>query len=74
VEAYGFDSNLFLGKSLKEVQTILDSMGMQLSGTHCGTGLLPADTQAKEWDYWRKSIGEMKAAGGWSLVQSFLPY
>jgi sugar phosphate isomerase/epimerase len=73
VEAYGFDSRLFLGKSLKEVQNILDGMGMQLSGTHCGTGLLPADTQTAEWDYWRKSIEEMTAAGGRYLVQSFLP-
>jgi sugar phosphate isomerase/epimerase len=73
VEAYGFDSRLFLGKSLKDVQTILDSLGMQLSGTHCGTGLLPADTQTEEWDYWRRSIEEMKAAGGRHLVQSFLP-
>ncbi|MDR3269186.1 MAG: sugar phosphate isomerase/epimerase [Tannerella sp.] len=73
VEAYGFDSRLFLGKSLKEVQNVLDGMGMQLSGTHCGTGLLPADTQAEEWDYWRRSIGEMQAAGGRHLVQSFLP-
>ncbi|MDR0843827.1 MAG: sugar phosphate isomerase/epimerase [Tannerella sp.] len=72
-EAYGYDSNAFLGKSLKELNVLLNEVGMQLSGTHCGTGVLPADVQSKEWDYWRKSVQEMKAAGGRHLVQSFLP-
>ncbi|MDR1224999.1 MAG: sugar phosphate isomerase/epimerase [Tannerella sp.] len=73
VEAYGFDSHTFLKKPLKEWSRMLNGVNMQLSGTHCGTGLLPADVQAGEWDYWRKSIDEMSAAGGKRLTQSFLP-
>jgi sugar phosphate isomerase/epimerase len=72
-EAYGFDGNVFLKKRLKEWSLMLNDVGMKLSGTHCGTGLLPADRQSAEWDYWRKSIDEMNAAGGKRLIQSFLP-
>jgi sugar phosphate isomerase/epimerase len=72
-EAYGFNGEDFLGKRLKEINAILNDLGMQLSGTHCGTGILPADTGAGEWDYWRKSCNEMKAAGGERLIQSWLP-
>jgi sugar phosphate isomerase/epimerase len=72
-EAYGFDGSTFLGKSLKETNKILNDLGMQLSGTHGGTGVLPADVHAKEWDYWRKSAPEVKAAGGKHIVQAWLP-
>jgi sugar phosphate isomerase/epimerase len=72
-EAYGFDGSVFLKKRLTEWSAMLKDTGMQLSGTHCGTGLLPADVKAAEWDYWRKSIDEMNAAGGKRLIQSFLP-
>jgi sugar phosphate isomerase/epimerase len=72
-EAYGFDGKTFLGKTLKETNAILNDLGMELSSTHCGTAMLPADTGAKEWDYWRQSVQEMKAAGGRQLVQSWLP-
>ncbi|MDR1722747.1 MAG: sugar phosphate isomerase/epimerase [Tannerella sp.] len=71
-EAYGYDG-AFIGKSLKETATALKDVGMKLSGTHCGSGLLPTDTSTKEWDYWRKGADEMKAAGGRHLVQSWLP-
>lgn len=72
-EAYGYNGSVFLNKRLKVWSEMLKDAGMQLSGTHCGTGILPADIQAKEWDYWRKSIEEMGIAGGKRLVQSFLP-
>ncbi|MDR2804078.1 MAG: sugar phosphate isomerase/epimerase [Dysgonamonadaceae bacterium] len=72
-EAYGFDGSLFLKKRLTEWSAMLADVGMKLSGTHCGTGILPADVQAAEWDYWRKSVDEMNAAGGRRLIQSFLP-
>jgi len=71
-EAYGYNGN-FLDKSLNEWSRILKDHGMKLSGTHCGTGLLPADIQAKEWDYWKKGVADMKDAGGKHLVQSWLP-
>jgi len=73
VEAYGFDSKAFLGKPLKEWTKILADKGLKLSGTHCGTPLLPDDINATEWDYWRKSIDEINAAGAKLLIQSFLP-
>ncbi|GHV51955.1 sugar phosphate isomerase [Bacteroidia bacterium] len=72
-EAYGYNGKTFLNKPLKEWSAIFKDAGMKLSGTHCGTPLLPADVNAPEWDYWRKSSEEMKAAGGRHLVQSFLP-
>jgi sugar phosphate isomerase/epimerase len=73
VEAYGFDGNTFLGKTLKETSAIVKDMGMKLTSTHCGTGLLPADTQSKEWDYWRKTADAMKEAGGKFLAQPWVP-
>jgi sugar phosphate isomerase/epimerase len=72
-EAYGFNGSVFLNKRLTEWSRMLNDVGMQLSGTHCGTGLLPADVTAGEWDYWRKSIDEMNAAGGKRLIQASLP-
>jgi sugar phosphate isomerase/epimerase len=72
-EAYGFNGSAFLGKPLKEWAAMLADAGIQLSGTHCGTPMLPADVNSAEWDYWRKSADEMNAAGARLLVQSFLP-
>lgn len=71
-EAYGYNGS-FLNKSLSEWSRMLEDHGMKLSGTHCGTGFLPADIQATEWDYWRKGIADMNDAGGKHLVQSWLP-
>jgi len=71
-EAYGYNGT-FIGKSLKETSDVLKELGMELSGTHSGTPLLPPDVQASEWDYWRKGAAEMKEAGGKYLVQSWLP-
>ena len=73
VEAYGFNGSAFLNKPLKEWAAMFADHGITLSGTHCGTPMLPADTKTPEWDYWRKSVDEMNAAGGKLLVQSFLP-
>lgn len=73
VEAYGFDGNLFLGKRLKELSSILKGMDMTLSGTHTGTGVLPVNTNAKEWDFWKKCCDEVKSAGGKRVIQAWLP-
>ncbi|MDR3093084.1 MAG: sugar phosphate isomerase/epimerase [Bacteroidales bacterium] len=73
VEAYGVDGDKFLHKTLKETSAIVKDMGMKLTSTHCGTGLLPADTQAKEWDYWRKTAQAMKEVGGKFLAQPWVP-
>jgi sugar phosphate isomerase/epimerase len=73
VEAYGYDGDTFLGKTFKETSVIVKDMGMKLTSTHCGTGPLPADTQSKEWDYWRKTAVAMKEAGGNFLAQPWLP-
>ncbi|MDR0536793.1 MAG: sugar phosphate isomerase/epimerase [Tannerellaceae bacterium] len=73
VEAYGFNGSFFLDRTLKEWKLMLDELGMTLSGTHCGTPMLPTDVSSSEWDYWRKSAEEMRTAGGKYLVQSFLP-
>ena len=72
-EAYGFNGEKFLSYTLKETNKMLNDVGMQLSGTHAGTGWLPEDVGDKAWDYWRKSADEMKAAGGRQIAQSFLP-
>ncbi|MDR2498687.1 MAG: sugar phosphate isomerase/epimerase [Tannerellaceae bacterium] len=72
-EAYGFNGSTFLNKPLKEWANMMKDVGIQLSGTHCGTPLLPEDINATEWDYWRKSTAAMNEAGGQLLVQSFLP-
>ena len=52
---------------------MLNDAGMKLSGTHCGTRILPQDINAPEWDYWRNSADAMKEAGGGLLVQASLP-
>ncbi|MCD7976731.1 MAG: sugar phosphate isomerase/epimerase [Tannerellaceae bacterium] len=73
VETYGFDGTTFFGKKLSEFNRMLGDMGMMLSGTHTGSPVLPADTQAKEWDLWKNVCAELKAAHATRAIQSWLP-
>lgn len=73
VETYGFDGKLFYNRRLKDVNTILNDMGMSLSGTHTGTGVLKPDTNDKEWDQWKRCCQEVKEAGGKRAIQAWLP-
>ncbi|MDR2423113.1 MAG: sugar phosphate isomerase/epimerase [Prevotellaceae bacterium] len=72
-ETYGYNGRESVGKTLKEWAVLLNDTGMKLSGTHCGTPVLPQNINASEWDYWRNSADAMNEAGGGLLVQSFLP-
>ena len=54
VEPYGFDGERFLNRTMKELSVIVNDMGMTISSTHCGSGILPEDTNDKEWDFWKK--------------------
>ena len=73
VEPYGFNGNKFFGYTMKELAVILKDMGMTISGTHTGSGILPADTNSKEWDFWRKCSASLSSGGGKWAVQAGFP-
>ncbi len=73
VEAYGFNGDKFLGHTMKELSDIVKDMGMSVSGTHTGSGLLPEDTNAKEWDFWKKCVTAIKSGGGTWAIQAGFP-
>jgi len=73
VEAYGFDGSKFLDRSMAELSKILKDMGMTLSGSHTGTGILPENIDAPEWDSWKKIATEIKSGGGQWAIQAWFP-
>jgi len=73
VEPYGFNGDKFFGRTMKELSILVKDMGMTISGTHTGSGLLPADTNAKEWDFWKKCAASIKSGGGKYAIQAGFP-
>jgi sugar phosphate isomerase/epimerase len=73
VEPYGFNGDKFLGHTMKELSDMVKDMGMTVSGTHTGSGILPEDTGAKEWDFWKKVAPQVKAGGGKWAIQAGFP-
>jgi sugar phosphate isomerase/epimerase len=73
VEPYGFNGEKFLGHTMKELSNIVKDMGMTISGTHTGSGILPEDTNAKEWDFWKKCAASIKSGGGKWAIQAGFP-
>ena len=73
VEPYGFNGDKFFGRTMKELSNIVKDMGMTISGTHTGSGLLPEDTNEKEWDFWKKCAASLKSGGGKYAVQAGFP-
>lgn len=73
IEPYGFDGDKFFGRTMKELSNLVKDMGMTVSGTHTGSGILPEDTNAKEWDFWKKCIASIKSGGGKWAVQAGFP-
>ena len=73
VEPYGFNGDKFFGRTMKELSALVKDMGMTISGTHTGSGLLPEDTNAKEWDFWKKCAASLKSGGAKWAVQAGYP-
>ena len=72
VEPYGFTGDKFFDRTLKELSNLVKDMGMTISGTHTGSGILPEDTNDKEWDFWKKCAASIKSGGGkWAIQASF---
>jgi len=73
VEPYGFDGDKFFGHTMKELSGIVKDMGMIITGSHCNVGILPEDTNAKEWDYWKKCAASLKSGGAKWAIQAWIP-
>ena len=73
VEMYGFTSDKFLGYTVKELNNMLKDTGMTISGAHTGSGLLPEDINAKEWDFWKNCAARIKSGGGKWAIQTNMP-
>jgi sugar phosphate isomerase/epimerase len=72
VEAYGYQGEKFVGYTLKEFGKVLNDLGMILTGTHTGSGILPENIRDPEWDFWKKCADEIKSGGGkWAIQASF---
>ncbi len=73
IEPYGFNSDKFLNYTMKELSKMAGDLGMVITSTHTGSGLLSEDTNAPEWDFWKKCAEYLKSGGGKYAVQSSLP-
>ena len=73
VELYGYNGEKFLDRTVKEMSVLLKDLGMTISGTHTGSGILPENTNAPEWDFWKKCADSLKAGGAKWAVQSYMP-
>ena len=73
VEPYGFKGDKFLNHTMKEFKAIVNDLGMTISSVHSGSGIFPEDTNAKEWDFWKKVSTELKSGGGKWAVQAGYP-
>ena len=73
VEPYGYNGEKFFNRTMKELSDIVKDMGMTISGTHTGSGILPADTNAKEWDFWKKCSASVASGGGKYAIQAGYP-
>ena len=73
VELYGFKGDTFLGRTVKEVSVIVKDLGMSISGAHTGSAILPEDTNAPEWDFWKKCAENLTSGGAQWAVQASFP-
>jgi len=73
VEPYGLTEEKFFNYTMKELSKIVGDMGMTISSTHTGSGLLSEDINAPEWDFWKKCAEYLKSGGGKYAVQASLP-
>ena len=73
VEPYGYNGEKFFDRTMKELSDILKDMGMTISSVHTGSKILPADTNSKEWDFWKKCSASLKSGGGKYAVQAGYP-
>ena len=73
IEPYGFKEDDFFGHSMEELSKIVKDMGMTVSGSHIWTSAAIADTDPKEWDFWKKCSEIMKSGGAQWAVLSSIP-
>jgi len=73
VEPYGFNSDKFFDYTMKDLSKVVGDLGMTITSTHTGSGLLPEDTNAPEWDFWKKRAEYLLSGGGKFAVQSSFP-
>ena len=75
VELYGFNAETvqFLNRPIKEINSLVNLGGMRISSTHAGSGLLPEDTNAPAWDYWKIISNQIKSVGGEWAISASLP-
>ncbi|MGE4568868.1 MAG: sugar phosphate isomerase/epimerase family protein [Bacteroidales bacterium] len=72
LEAASYSNGKFYGRDPKEFQKILADMGMRLSGSHTGSGLLaPNDQQG--WDFWKQNMAATVETGAEWIVQASYP-
>ena len=73
VEIYGFNGEKFFDYTIKDLSNLLKDMGMTISGAHTGSGLLPENINAKEWDFWKNCAANLKSGGAKWAVQAGMP-
>jgi len=73
VELYGVNDGKFFGHSMEDTRKMINDLGMSISSTHTGSGILPEDTSAPEWDFWKRIAGYLNTCGAEWAVASSLP-
>jgi len=73
VEPYGFTTDDFFGRTMKELSSIVNDMGMTISGSHIWSSISVENPTDKEWDFWKNCADIVKSGGGKWAIQSSLP-
>ena len=73
VEPYGFSGGTFLNHTMKSLSVLVKDLGMSISGSHVSGRILPENTNAPEWDAWKKTADELKSGGGTWVIQASFP-
>ena len=72
-ELFKINDGDFFGHPLKEVRVMLKDLGMSITGTHTGSGVLPEDINAPEWDFWKKISEYVRTVDAKWAIQAGFP-
>ncbi|MDR2039572.1 MAG: TIM barrel protein [Bacteroidales bacterium] len=73
MESFGYRDGKFFGKTPKELKQYLADLGVTMTGSHTGSGLL-AEDDTKGWDFWKKNAADTIELGCKWIVQAGYPH
>jgi len=72
-ELFKMNDGMFFGKTMKETKAMFTDLGMSITSAHTGSKILSEDTNAPEWDFWKKMAGYLNELDAKWAVQAANP-